>query len=190
MESTQAYIDKIHVKCPYFNLDLKRVDQYRDEYMFSVRLYITADESKLPPGAEFYSKLHDYYTVSCKINPRVSIEDNISAMKSKINVGFREFVYKHRKAVEDYAKYRASTVREDLRTNSRRSIMSLPKWCYPLIREFFDNGQNQYGFRYYLAMYPLPDDPDQGLVEFNTDTLSDMKYALQEYAETFRRVDF
>lgn len=190
MEFTQKYLDKIHVKCPYFDFEFKRVNQTRDEYMFAVRLYLTADESKLPPGAEFYKSLRDYYTVSCKINPRVSLEDNLSVMKSKINVGFREFVYKHRKAVEDYTKYHASKVRDDVVTNNKRAIMSLPAWCHPLIRRFMDYGEIHYGFRYYLRMDTLPGDYDEDPVEFSTDTLSDMKYCLQVYQETFKRVDF
>lgn len=190
MEFTEKYLDKIHKKCPYFIFGLTR-NRTNDLYMFSVKLTLTVQEELLPEGtARRYGRLNEWYVVSCKINPRMSAEANLADMKNRINVGFREFVYKYRKAVEDEARLSTIQFSPNIKCNNYRALLFLPDWTYPNIVQLYDEGENHIGFRYYFCMNPLPGDDDTSYVELNTDTLKDLKYALEVYKESYKRIDF
>lgn len=187
-EFLTKYLDKIHKKCPYFEFQTKRTGVH-DESRYSMTLVLSAIEDLLPEGARFYRALYDRYTVSCKINPRMSREDNLSNMKSKLQVGFREFVYKHRKTVEDYARLSTTQLNKKLSTNNERVILSLPEWCRSLITYLYDEPDylNKWGNRFDVYMEALPDDPDQDPVQFYADTIAELKNQLEQYKNDFTR---
>lgn len=73
----------------------------------------------------------------------------------------------------------------------QRLLAKLPAWCRNRVldlrmeRSFWDARTVEY----YVDMYPLPNDPDQSKVHFHADNLVDLKYIINEYKKSFKRIE-
>ena len=74
----------------------------------------------------------------------------------------------------------------------QRLLAKLPAWCRNRVfdlrmeRSFWDARNVEYTVR----MKPLPNDPDQSTVYLRAYNLVDLKYAINEYKKSFKRIEF
>lgn len=195
--SLVEYCRKIEAKQPWQTVTVYGVevqDQYTAEIDISWDLN---DKIQDVPYFENFPRwirpsYGEPYTAVVKINPRMSLEDNIKLNTRKNCERVREFVYQARKEVEDYIKQAALEPNPDF-TGNKSLLMKCPDWAIPLITYASDLGHSSEddGCRYEVHMDRLPDDPRYNdTVYFWADTLSELKNQFEQYKESFDRFGY
>lgn len=188
----QDYVASYNKKMPYAHFEFGDPVEV-DKYGISQEIRCTFDESLFSQLPEYR-----YYWVNCiyaiKVNPRQSLEDNISKQKSKLKTKIREWMCSIKKEVND------DIAAKSLHTNrvfhgSKTLLLKLPVWCRSMVTELYDSGPNPDGawYRYEMTMEALPDDPrfdTDPIVDFRADTIPQLKSDIESYKEDFSRYGY
>lgn len=167
-----------------------------DRYTYEQYVLVRFDE--FPPKASAYARSKSWgHIVTVKLNPRKSLEDNVSILSKKLSQKIYDWFYNIRRDIED-----AKAVEEFefskgawLSSADKRLIMHLPEWCRNRItsvdvQENF-NPETSYGAKYEVYMDALPEDPNidsrGSTVRFEADTLTELKDYINLYKSTFAR---
>lgn len=192
----ENYLTYLQKKCPdgmklsfdQFDKEDGRVNRYTHEY----RIICEFGHVKIPYGSKYWgSRYADFYLIS-KVNPRLSIEDNIDQLNKRCKQRIYDWVYAIRKDILDAEKSEEVEFNPHYK-GSKKDLMRFPDWSIPLIREFNDFGSNLNRDRYELYMDPLEDDPRKdsiGTVWLRAETLRELKQDLEYYRKTYSRVDY
>lgn len=180
-------LDKSASKMPWANFIFKDVEVV-DTYTYTQEIVCKLDASKL--HLDYAKWWTPGYTYTVKVNPRLSHEDNVSKLKSKLWVKVREWAYSIRKEIEDDLKIESQEFHPNLGSDDKALVIKLPEWCRPLITNAEDRGSNDWCDRYLVDMDALPDDPHfetDPCVTFYADTIPELRSNIEDYRKHFWR---
>lgn len=141
-----------------------------------------------------YKPTRYYFTVS--LNPRISMEDNISKLIAKTRVNVREWAYALRKDIEDRAAIETMETNSKFRgtTDDRMLLLKMPAWARPHITYIEYREGSWYADEPYLMdMDALPGDPrgeEAPTVTFRARTLTELRACLEDYKKDFSRFNY
>lgn len=185
-----AYVETLNSKCPdymtlsYSTADRSRIDRYTYEEYLSCKLDSVsnyADRWKYRSGRTLG------HFLTFKLNPRMSVEENIETLKRKAKQKIYDWVYNIRKDLQDAEAAESLDVNPKFR-GDRVDLMKLPSWCRPYVTYFYDTGEYDAKagdvYRFVVYMDALPEDPryeSDPEVSFYADTLRELKSKMNDY---------
>ena len=189
-EHVQSCLNKSKSKMPWADFSLR--DPVRlDDYTIQQRIYCNIHVGDLIDAIN--KALSCSYTYTIKLNPRMSLEENLRSLKEKLWFKIREWAYAVRKDIEEYLIWRSLETHPDF-SGSKDILVKLPEWCRSRIHYIVDNGpSSDYGSRYAVYMDALEGDPRASAlpeVEFYSGTVTELKSDLQRYKTNYSRVGY
>lgn len=181
------YIESVVKKYEWIeNFDMwHRVRSY-DEYGGSLTVMITYKEAfDVPQINDIYAGKTRTKRFEFKMNPRMSLEDNLAVMKKKGKQRIYDWLYNCNHEFQTMRKKYSGTFSKHVVTmRDKEQAAQLPEWVWPLIRFIeFEPSYNHY----YVSFEALPEDPMQKPVLVEEATLGALKRALENYRNTFNR---
>lgn len=190
-EVVSLFTDKItSTKMPYARFSLNPI-KYVDRLTLEQKVKVIIDKSTMQKVPESWSDVYSN-TFIIKLNPKLSIEDNLDRCKSRLYVQVREWAYQIRKAFEDQINLSSMSVNSKFR-GDKLALLKLPQWCRPLITALQDRGSNEWSDRYYATMDAFAEDPRQSsdpVVSFYAESINELKQQLADYKNNFDRINY
>ena len=182
----EAHLEKLQKKCPDC-MELvfygKSTYKYTDDYTYYE--YIACKLGDVPEYSSYRSNIEYGHEITIKLNPRLSPEENLEKLAKKTKQRIYDWVYNIRKDIVDAKKAESIDVNKSFYGNPA-SLMKLPQWSRPLVTSFDDDDWWS-SYKYKVCMEALPGDEDQGEVVLYADTLSELKYYMNEYKKDYSR---
>lgn len=155
-----------------------------DSTKFALGLY-----ARIREGADYDIKQVDYYVFS----PRMTSDECIEYVNKHTDELIKKFISAIRKAIKEREEELefGDEPMAHFNAEGQRLLAKLPAWCRNRVlnlrmeRDYWDARNVEY----YVDMYPLPNDPDQSKVHFQADNLVDLKYIINEYKKSFKRIE-
>ena len=155
-----------------------------DRTKFALGLY-----ARIREGADYDIKQVDYYVFS----PRMTSDECIEYVNKHTDELTKKFISAIRKAIKE--REEASKFGDEpmvhFNAEGQRLLAKLPAWCRNRVldlrmeRSYWDARNVEYT----VKMKPLPNDPDQSTVYLRADNLVDLKYIINEYKKSFKRIE-
>lgn len=183
----QKCLDKSAAKMPWATFVYGEIDVI-DDYTYRQKISCKLDPSKL--HLDYAKWWTPGYTYTVKINPRLSRQDNVEKLQSKLWVKVREWAYSIRREIEDDLKIASCEFNPGLDSDGEAIVIKLPEWCRSLITNAEDRGSNEWSDRYVVDMDALPDDPHfetDPCVTFYADTIPELRSNIEDYRKHFWR---
>ena len=188
------YIDTLNNKFDLgFPIDLIN-NQVLDQY--TGRIFVIVDLDYKAPRRSKYCEMDSIaHRLTFKLNPRLSLEDNLDSLKKKSKQKIYDWLYEVRKELKDSSKI------EDVEFNphiigssSKKFVLQLPEWSWPLVTSVYisnDYDVKEYGYdKYEVYMDPLEGDPRTTEVTFKSDTLRQLKRDMELYKSSYARLNY
>lgn len=176
----EEQLAKLQSKCPdcmHLKFHGKTTYKYTDDYTYYE--YISCELGDVPKYSSYRSNISYGHEFTIKLNPRISPEENLEKLAKKTKQRVYDWVYNIRKDIVDAEKAESIDLNPSFSGNPT-DLMKLPEWARPLVTSFdVDDWWSSYKYR--LCMDPLPDDEEGGELVIYTDTLSELKFNLDEY---------
>lgn len=162
---------------------------------YTARFVVVVDFAGEAPRRSVYWGMGNIgHRIVMKLNPRLTEEENISSLQSKIKQKIYDWLYEVRRELKKSEKLETVQFHPHIYSSStKKFIMNLPEWCWPLIFSVESNPNadpDSYQYKYVVYMDQLPDDPRQYEVRFAADTLRELKDELNMYKKNFSRLDY
>lgn len=135
--------------------------------------------------------------LSVRVNPHMSVEDNIAAQKKKLHTEVREFLWQERKDVQDELRRKTVNPNPEF-TGSETLLFKLPSEVIPYVTEIQDLGPadpdyERSIYRYMVEMYSQEGDPrkdKEPYVTFYSDNFQDIQRQIKRYIKDFKRYNW
>lgn len=188
----QACIDKSAKKMPYAEFEFQDMDIH-NTYTAEQDIVCIVHLDQLGLTANGRNTSRARYTYTIKLNPKLTIEQNLDSLKKKLWVKIREWAYSVRKYVEDAAKLQKAGPHKHF-IGDRTVLAKMPEWAIPRITWIHDNGSDPYGYKYEMTVEAFPEDPrysptDKELTIYG-DNITELRKYLEAYKANFARQDW
>ena len=167
-----------------------------DKTTFEVMIGIKFDANTIPRHSSWSYNGAAHKTIAIKINPRLSLEENLSNNMKRIKQRMYDFVYNIAKEISDTEKADQLTSNPNYR-GYVRDLMKVPEWARPYVTyidERSDYEVHTYDYdKYYVVMEALPDDPrasESEEVIFRADSLRELKRDMESYRKDYARFGY
>lgn len=130
--------------------------------------------------------------IPVKYNPRLTVDDNLISLKTKVKQKIYDWVYNIRKDLKDAEGARELQRHPEFHGYST-DLMKLPDWSRPYVTYFRTNGNPEYEDKFKVYMDALPEDPRANgspEVYFAADTLRELKDQMADYKDRYLRLDY
>lgn len=145
--------------------------------------------SDVPEGAEEYANKKFGKRFPYKVNIRKSPEENVDIITKKLEQNIYDAFYVIFRDIQDLHRMNGVELHRYYYGN-RTALAVLPEWSWPYVEEYNDHYNDSWHYdygRYYVQMSPLPGDYREFTVEFNANTLKELRKQMEYYKETFSR---
>ena len=196
-EAVDAYIQTLKSKNRFHTIsDVRTI--IRDFNKYDATIFLYAEISKDIPRDVYRWDIGDIYCHKfvLKVNPRMSLEENVASLIKKTKQKVYDYLYNLDTKVTALEKAsNKAQFNDSLTAREREYVATLPEWTWPLIREIeywpgYYTGGSYNDFPYRVFMKPLPGDPRPETVMVEGTTLREFKNCLEEYKNSFRRVNY
>lgn len=165
-----------------------------NDLTYRMRFNVRTDKN-LPDASSFYpDRIHSKVFV-LKLNPRMSVEENIKSLQKKLKQSVYDWLYEYEK---DYRDTKAVLNAEEGHFGkykdhwSQKELLRLPPWVRSRVVSYsFDDSHHFEYDNYCVTFKALPDDPnvaDRGdTVYLNEDTMRDLQNDLKAYVQDYAR---
>lgn len=187
------YVEQLDKKNPeYLHVEYKEYGEGQQWDSYTEEIRILAVTGDVPKRSAYRANNRFRHDITVKANPRLSAEENIAILQKKLKQQIYDWLYNIKKEMKDAEAAATLEIHPQFRDRII-DLMKAPEWARPLITEFEDNGNSDYGFRFVVYMEALPGDPrinESSDVRFEADTLTELKHQFQYYKEDFSRVNY
>lgn len=185
------YIAKINKKYESWFVVRREDGLQFDTLTYRMRFFLHTDKS-LPQESSYLPNRDYMKRIVVKINPRMTREENLNSLESKLKQSVYEWIYPYQKDMRDLEAIKTFENPRYKSTWDKKALLKLPAWVRPLVDHFWFDEYNQgYYNKYELKFKALPDDPyveDRGdLIRIETETYKELKDALEMYRTKFWR---
>ena len=166
-----------------------------DDYTMELEIVCVIDPC--PEASDYHrygrtdSKLRHSLTI--KMNPRLTLDDNLDKLKTKLKQQTYNWIYSIRKDVEASIASESIQVSPHYRGN-KKLLMQLPEWVRSkVIDADFNYSSSGDWYKFYLCIEADPDDPryeENDEVTFYADSLSELKDDLDSYKTKYLRYNY
>lgn len=155
-----------------------------DSTKFALGLY-----ARTRDGADYDIKQVDYYIFS----PRMTSDECIEYVNKHTDELTKKFISAIRKAIKEREEELefGDEPMAHFNAEGQRLLAKLPAWCRNRVLDLrMERGYwDARNVEYTVKMKPLPNDPDQSTVYLRADSLVDLKYIINEYKKSFKRIE-
>lgn len=200
-EYLKDYADQLSQKCPECMRPIHVLESYDRANRYTYEQIIRIKFGKLPDDKYSYILPWHWregknicHVLTIKMNPRMSVEENLNSLKAKCKQKIYDWVYEIRRKILDAEKFISSTNIHPRFRGERALLMKMPDWAIPRITWAEDNGAGfEYGERYNIDMEAFPEDPryqDNPEVAFYGDSLRELKDNMNYYKKNYARYGY
>lgn len=155
-----------------------------DSTKFALGLY-----ARIREGADYDVKQVDYYVFS----PRMTSDECIEYVNKHTDELTKKFISAIRKSIKEREEELefGDEPMAHFNAEGQRLLAKLPAWCRNRVIDLWKDRSywDARNVEYTVKMKPLPNDPDQSTVYLRADNLVDLKYIINEYKKSFKRIE-
>lgn len=166
------------------------IDQYTGRMFVVVNL-----DYKAPNRSKYRYMDSIAHRLTFKLNPRLSLEENLDSLKKKSKQKIYDWLYEVRKELKESLKIDDVEFNPSIvSSSSKKFVLQLPEWSWPLVTSVYINNDydvKAYGYdKYEVYMEPLEGDPRTSEVAFKSDTLRQLKRDMELYKSSYARLNY
>lgn len=188
------YLDSItKSKMPYGQFSiLTDMNRVQDNYGYIIYVQLEIDDDILDKLGVHRGSTETHRFI-IRMNPRMSYDDNIKSIESKLRYQAREWAWSCRKTIQDRLDMLDMSVNPEFAGN-RSLLLKIPERFRSKVRVFRDRGSNDQWDRYYLVLDADPNDPRYSPydddVSFYAESIKELKGMLDDYEKHFYRMGY
>lgn len=183
------YVEVLNQKCAeWMVLSVMRYTYTPDQY--TCEKNIKCKLIKVPRRCwKWHTGTSLTYELVFKLNPRLSLEQNVITLKKKCKQKLYDWMYNVRKELQDAALLDSIQVNPKFHGDDIL-LTKLPEWARGQVIGAYDNGSSSSWSRYSVVMLADVEDPRADVdptVTFEGSTLTEIKRQMNLYHESFQR---
>lgn len=186
----EAYLGVLSDKQPYADLGITGTRAI-NTYAFRIDVTAYFDKDAVPSYSAYSDRSHIRHTFVIKTDPKYTMDQVPNTFK-KVKQAIYDWWYMIAKEIKDTEAAMSLEVNPKFR-GEIVDLMKLPEWSRSLVTRFYIDPYGTGGDMYLVYMDNLPGDPradECADVDFRGDTLTELKYNMEQYRKSFKRFGY
>lgn len=197
-EYLKDYAEKLSLKCPECMRPIRVLESYDKDNRYTYEQIIRIKLGVLPDDPHrtilpwsWNEGRNLVHVIIVKMNPRMSVEENLKSLKAKCKQKLYDWVYEIRRVILAAERYNSAEINPRFR-GDRALLMKLPDWAIPHVTGTEDATGGDY-YSFVVDMEAFPEDPryeENPEVTFYADSMTELKEQMNDYKNHYYRYGY